>query len=482
MMNPDVEARDESNIEIIISRDYLRPDQTHPPLATSNAVTPSDIYWHAYMDEWGKMEPIVKNDPNSVLIPLTGSGATALHVAAGAGNIIFAKELTKLMKPEDQLIPNSQGMLAVHLAALSGHHRIVKHFCSQQHLLDKMAYEDIEKLFFMTISNNMFDAAMEIFEKHPLELSTARDKEELTALHMLARKPSTILCMELENDKESIRNVVDIKLEDDKDTEESIVNVVDMEIEEEKDSGGTGIVLLKRIWAEVGKLRMEEILELITRPSVALFDAIKSETMTKHQFHKSSHTQKVERKVPHELRSVRNKKGKRPIDVFYDEHKQLSKDIKEAAKGIADSGMIVATLVATVAFAAALTALTVPGDKNNAWFIVFIVTNTVALFSSCTSIICFLSNFTYSRLARSEFVVSLNPTLQSGSGFLIISFTAMVLAFIAASFLIFAHTTNCYSMIDFWYVSLLMRQNANVEIVRVIDAKERVVCKGSYNT
>ena len=56
-----------------------------------------------------------------------------------------------------------------------------------------------------------------------------------------------------------------------------------------------------------------------------------------------------------------NKKGKRPIDVFYDEHNQLSKDIKEAAKGIADSGMIVATLVATVAFAAALT---VPGDKN----------------------------------------------------------------------------------------------------------------------
>jgi len=51
-----------------------------------------------------------------------------------------------------------------------------------------------------------------------------------------------------------------------------------MKLEEEKDSGGTGIVLLKRIWAEVKKLRREEIFALITEPSVALFDAIKSES------------------------------------------------------------------------------------------------------------------------------------------------------------------------------------------------------------
>jgi len=264
-----------------------------------------------------------------------------------------------------------------------------------------------------------------------------------------------------------------------------------MELEENKNSG-PGIVLLKRIWAEVQKLKMEEIIELITRPSVALFDAIKSEsddqvidtfleyitllTTVKdpqgrnllhllclhrrreffdtrvynlkeklaravdnegnnvlhlaafsnsipiilrfksiHSNAKSSQMvqgdfihfsiliqsffitivfedisytnlhilfvdkQKVERKVPRELKSARNKNGKRPVDVFCDEHKQLSNDIKEAAKGIVDSGMIVSTLVATVAFAAALT---VPGDKNNSWFIFFIITNAVALFTS----------------------------------------------------------------------------------------------------
>jgi len=115
----------------------------------------ADMYMHAFLDEWDKMLPIVKEDPNSVRIPLTGLGDTALHVAAGAGNTTFVEELIKLMSPEDVLRPNSYGMLPVHLAALSSHHRIVQLLCSH-HLLDKMTYKDIEKLFFMTINNNMF--------------------------------------------------------------------------------------------------------------------------------------------------------------------------------------------------------------------------------------------------------------------------------------------------------------------------------------
>ena len=124
----------------------------------------ADIYQCAYVGDWSEMEPIVANDPDSVLIRLTGSGDTALHVAAAAGNTTFVEELTKLMKPKEQLIPNSDGMLAVHLAALSRHHRIVKHFCSGQYffgrnsypLLDEMGYKDRKKLFFMTIDNDMF--------------------------------------------------------------------------------------------------------------------------------------------------------------------------------------------------------------------------------------------------------------------------------------------------------------------------------------
>jgi len=127
----------------------------------------ADIYRCALRGDWSEMEPIVANDPDSVLIRLTDSGDTALHVAAAAGNTNFVEELTKLMKTEDQLIPNFQGMLPIHLAALSRHHRIVKHFCYERSpfdrtvkysyaLLDVMDYKDSEKLFFMTIDNDMF--------------------------------------------------------------------------------------------------------------------------------------------------------------------------------------------------------------------------------------------------------------------------------------------------------------------------------------
>ncbi|XP_014502949.1 uncharacterized protein LOC106763258 [Vigna radiata var. radiata] len=253
--------------------------------------------------------------------------------------------------------------------------------------------------------------------------------------------------------------------------------------------------LFKNICYEFTRLPEEEIFELITEPSSVLFDAIKSGldsavrfflSLKRHLFkgnsnngqtllhcivqyrhfdyfsfinftreqiigavdiegnnllHMAAHLplqfQKVEKFVPDELRSMKNKKGKRLINVFYDEHKKLSDEIKESAKGIANSGMVVATLVATVAFAAALTA---PGDKKNDWFIVFILTNAIALFSSSASILSFLSNSTSSRLAKSEFVISLHPSLTFGPVLLIIFVAAMVVAFIVTSFLIFEDT------------------------------------------
>ncbi|ESW13529.1 hypothetical protein PHAVU_008G204400 [Phaseolus vulgaris] len=387
------------------------------------------------------------------------------------------------MFPQDQLIRKSDGMLPVHLAALTGQHKMVHDFTSQIQL-DNMDYQDIQKLFFTTVSNNMFDVAMKLFKKYPLQLTTARDEEKLTALHMLARKPSEIL----------------------------------------RGSISMGMELLKKLWLEVRKLKNDKFVKLITEPSAVLFDSIKSGNVkgTKYLLDKSREPvmtikepktgrnllhllvlyrhfdsflhclncgkehlvravdneannvlhmaahhppqfrsfsglranlqmqrelawfKKVERNVPRELRSVRNKEGKRPIDVFYDEHKQLSEEIKGEAKDMANYGMLVAILVATVAFAAVLT---VPGDKNNAWFIVFILTNAVALFTSSASILSFLSNFTSSRFSQSEFVISIHPSLTLGRVLLIISVAAMVVAFTAASFLIFHQKTKWVSYV-----------------------------------
>ncbi|XP_061372553.1 ankyrin repeat-containing protein ITN1-like [Gastrolobium bilobum] len=187
-----------------------------------------DLYAYAIGDIWYRAQCIYDTFPDMVCIPLTATGDTALHVAVSAKSTTFVQELVKHMTPEDLEIPNidgntafciaaisgigdffqimieknknlpvipgHDGMLPVHLAALSGHRKIVENLSSEK-LLEKMASRDIVQLFFMTISGNMCGVATKLFEKYPANLAIARDDEEkLTALHVLARKSSDEFC------------------------------------------------------------------------------------------------------------------------------------------------------------------------------------------------------------------------------------------------------------------------------------------------
>ncbi|XP_030943519.1 ankyrin repeat-containing protein ITN1-like isoform X4 [Quercus lobata] len=140
---------------------------------------------------------------------------------------------------------------------------------------------------------------------------------------------------------------------------------------------------------------------------------------------------------------MKNSEEMTPIDVFNKDHKDLLKLGEEAMKETANSCMLVATLISTVVFAAALT---LPGASNKIsntpffhkeqWFMIFILSNAVALFTSAASIVLLLSILT-SSYAQSEFVYSLHARLMFGLTTLFISITTMVSAFIAAIFLIF---------------------------------------------
>ncbi|KAI3886943.1 hypothetical protein MKW92_040267 [Papaver armeniacum] len=114
---------------------------------------------------------------------------------------------------------------------------------------------------------------------------------------------------------------------------------------------------------------------------------------------------KVEKRVPPALRKVRNDRGETPQEVFTREHKDLVKKADAYMLRVAESCLIVAALVATVAFAAAFT---VPGgnfsDSDAAnkgkpiflgrkLFLLFMVLDAIALFSSAYSIQVFLSAF-----------------------------------------------------------------------------------------
>ncbi|KAI3950816.1 hypothetical protein MKW92_005481 [Papaver armeniacum] len=146
-------------------------------------------------------------------------------------------------------------------------------------------------------------------------------------------------------------------------------------------------------------------------------------------------------------RSTRNKNGNPAQFVFSEEHKDLLKEGEDWLKDTSGSCMIVAALIATVAFAAAFT---VPGgnisDNNSALngtpvflgqtsFTLFAVADALALFSSITSVLMFLAIYT-SRYSEIDFLKSLPQKLIFGLATLFISMVAILVAFGASLFIV----------------------------------------------
>ncbi|KAI3889375.1 hypothetical protein MKX03_024466 [Papaver bracteatum] len=143
----------------------------------------------------------------------------------------------------------------------------------------------------------------------------------------------------------------------------------------------------------------------------------------------------------------RNKKGDTAQHLFTIEHKDLLKEAENWMKDTSGSCMVVAALIATVAFAAAFT---VPGgnisDSNSAMngspvflgnnaFTGFVVADALALFASITSVLMFLSIYT-SRYAEMDFLKVLPQKLIIGFATLFISMAAILVAFGASVYIV----------------------------------------------
>ncbi|KAJ4953312.1 hypothetical protein NE237_030144 [Protea cynaroides] len=136
-----------------------------------------------------------------------------------------------------------------------------------------------------------------------------------------------------------------------------------------------------------------------------------------------------------------NKDGKKSRTLFTEEHKELVADGGRWMKDTSSSCTVVATLIVTVMFAAAFT---VPGGNNNdgmpvflgtTFFTIFLISDTIALFSSSTSVLMFLSILT-ARYAEEDFLYSLPKKLIIGLATLFISIAAMMVCFTATLFIV----------------------------------------------
>ncbi|KAK6152983.1 hypothetical protein DH2020_012622 [Rehmannia glutinosa] len=152
----------------------------------------------------------------------------------------------------------------------------------------------------------------------------------------------------------------------------------------------------------------------------------------------------VESIVQPKLKEEVNDNNKTPENLFSDEHKKLIKDAESWMKNTAGSSMIVGTLVAAVMFT---TAFTVPGgNKSDSGlptmletkprpFLIFMISNALAMFSSSTSILMFLGILT-ARFAEKDFLKSLPTKLIFGLTCLFFSIVTMMASFGASLYLI----------------------------------------------
>jgi len=137
-------------------------------------------------------------------------------------------------------------------------------------------------------------------------------------------------------------------------------------------------------------------------------------------------------------KEVKNQEGKTAWQVFKEEHKALLEEGKNWMKDTSNSCMLVATLIATIAFAAVIT---VPGGNNqdkgipiflsDNTFMVFVVSDALALFSSMASLLMFLAILN-ARYAEEDFVMALPERLILGMASLFFAVVTTMIAFGAA--------------------------------------------------
>lgn len=132
---------------------------------------------------------------------------------------------------------------------------------------------------------------------------------------------------------------------------------------------------------------------------------------------------------------AKNKKGKKPEELFIATHKQLLRNGELWMKSTAKSCMLVATLIATGVFAAAFS---LPGGYNNndgtpnniqmTSFLIFVLSDGFALLSSLVAVVMFLS-ILISRYTEYDFLKRLPLKLMIGLTSLFFSMITMMIAF-----------------------------------------------------
>ncbi|KAG5242764.1 ankyrin repeat-containing protein [Salix suchowensis] len=441
------------------------------------------------------VKKLVKRMSAEALTYKNEAGNTSFCFAAISGVEALAKVMMKTGH-DLAMTRGRENLLPIYMAALLGHRGMVSYLYDETK--EQLTDSDRITLLVALINSDIFDVALKMLEAHP-RLAYDRDEHELTALHALAQKSfsgfklarkkklmhkqaldliqnlwkqvillddETISCQigkpwpliftaaergNLDFLTILIRLYPDLIFKVDQNTY-SIFHIAILNRHEDifkmiyqigsiknvitiyKDGEGNNMLhLAARVLESPSRLNAIPGAALQLQHELLWFEEVKKVVQPRHIEEKNIH-------------------GKTAGALFIEQHKEMMKEGEHWMRDTADSCMLVATLIATVVFAAAFT---VPGgNKQNEGtpfflekiaFKIFAISDAISLVASASSLLTFLSIRT-SRYAERDFLWSLPNRLIIGLTTLFISIGAMMVAFIAAFSIIFSDKLHHYSI------------------------------------
>ncbi|KAJ7969321.1 Ankyrin repeat-containing protein [Quillaja saponaria] len=465
------------------------------------------LYKAALRGDWKTARYYLSKDKTMLNASITNGKETVLHVAAGANHVHFVDELVKLIDENDLALKDDKGNTAFCFAAAVGNVEITEIMRQKNpnlptirggagvtplymsilqgqremalylypKTIEVLEEGDWNMLFFTCIKTRLYDLAFKMFEDNYSYLGLARDDNNETGLHVLARKLTrqNNWMQDHHHALQLVRHLwYYILCQGDSDfiaviskpshllfTAAEVGNVEFLaellsscpDLIWEVDDKNRTIIHIAVLHRHAGIFNLIHDLGSIKKIIVAIVDDDDKNNLL-HLAAKLAPTnqlnlvsgaalqmqlellwfEEVKKIMLPSFIDMKNSKGITPQELFTIEHKELLSKAESWMKNTANSCMVVSTLITTGVFSAAFS---IPGGSNdkdgtpnylqNPVFLLFAVSDAMALISSSISILMFLS-ILISRYAEDDFFKSLPMKLMIGLVALFISITSMM--------------------------------------------------------
>ncbi|KAK7413004.1 hypothetical protein VNO78_04815 [Psophocarpus tetragonolobus] len=423
-------------------------------------------------------------------------GNTAFCFAAAVGNVKIAKAMARKNR-RLPTIRGGEGLTPLHLAALQGKSEMAWYlYPDTVHNFDhQFNDDDWGLLFFLCIDTGIYDLALKMLHENQ-RLAVARNENKETGLHVLARKSSAFGCqgrrhpnqfmnsrnnptlalqlvrclwqtlLSLDCTEKQMKRVICepfqvIFIAAEVGNFEILAELIRSypDLSWEVDAKNRSIIHIAVLHRHAAIFNLIHEIRSIRYFVVTFEDADQNNLLhcaaklappsqlnlvsgaAFQMMYELRWYEEIKKVMPPSFIEKRNSNGKTPRELFTEEHADLLTKAETWMKSVANSCMIVSTIIATEVFTAAFSIPRGEDDSNgnpnshDACFTVFAISDATALISSSVSILIFLSMLTIARYAEDDFFKSLPLKLLCGLVTLFISITSMMVALSSAFFI-----------------------------------------------